>query len=95
MPVYREAEPVYCSRHVSHEEGVVQTIERRTDIRPCFGSRTQSAAGQYASRQRTDIQFVAQTLGCRLFLSRELPYVPLILQIANLLPDGVPRWGKP
>ena len=39
------AEPVYRCAHVAHQERIVQTIQRRTNIRPGFCTGAQSSAG--------------------------------------------------
>ena len=40
----------------------MQAVQRRTDIRPCFRSRSDTSSCQDTSRYRTDIQFGTQTV---------------------------------
>ena len=54
-------ETIHGGTHIAHQEGVVQTVQRRTDVCPCFGGRTDSASRQDTSRYRTDLQFGTQT----------------------------------
>ena len=84
VSVYGAAQPVYGGTHIAHQERIVQTLQRRAYLRSRFGGGTQTATGQYATGQRTDLQVCSQSLCRRLLLSRQLFYVPTILQ--NLLP---------
>ena len=39
------AQPVHRSAHITHQEGIMQAVQRRTYIRPRFSSRTDSPTG--------------------------------------------------
>ena len=77
--IYGAAKAVHSGGHIPHQEGVMEAIERRTDISACFCSRADAASRQETTRYRTDIQLGTQALSRSGLLRRELFYVPVDL----------------